>query len=115
MKHKIAFDNIRADGFVPYTDMLNHKFPLETSWTYSYECQGFIIDVIVDIERVQPIHDSYGRKSNTQFLLASSLIMVSLTAAITEIAKTYWAEDRWFTKATTGTDIKTLISKFVDI
>lgn len=49
--------------------MLNHKRPRETSWTYSDQRGGFIIDAIVDIERGQPIHDSYGRKSNTRFLL----------------------------------------------
>lgn len=28
-----------------------------------------MIDAICDIERGQPVHDSYGRKSNTRFLL----------------------------------------------
>lgn len=65
----IAVGELKTDGFVPYADMLNHKRPRETSWTYCDERQGFIIDAIVDIERGQPIHDSYGRKSNTRFLL----------------------------------------------
>ena len=65
----ISVDNHKTDGFVPYADMLNHKRPRETSWTYCDQRQGFIIDAIVDIERGQAIHDSYGRKSNTRFLL----------------------------------------------
>lgn len=65
----IAVNGHKTDGFVPYADMLNHKRPRETSWTYDDTRQGFIIDAIVDIERGQPVHDSYGRKSNTRFLL----------------------------------------------
>ena len=65
----ISVNGHKTDGFVPYADMLNHKRPRETSWTYCDERQGFIIDAICDIDRNQPVHDSYGRKSNTRFLL----------------------------------------------
>jgi len=44
------YDN-KTDGFVPYADMLNHKRPRETSWTYCNKRQGFIIEAIVDIKR----------------------------------------------------------------
>ena len=65
----ISVNGHKTDGFVPYADMLNHKRPRETSWTYCDARGGFIIDAICDIERGMPVHDSYGRKSNTRFLL----------------------------------------------
>jgi len=30
----VAVNGHKTDGFVPYADMLNHKRPRETSWTY---------------------------------------------------------------------------------
>jgi protein-histidine N-methyltransferase len=65
----IDVDGVKTDGFVPYADMLNHKRPRETSWTYCNDRKGFIIEALCDLERGQPVHDSYGRKSNTRFLL----------------------------------------------
>ena len=65
----IQVDNLKTDGFVPYADMLNHKRPRQTSWTYSDERQGFIIEALEDIKRGEQVYDSYGKKCNTRFLL----------------------------------------------
>ena len=47
----IVVDGVRTAAMVPYADMLNHKRPRETSWTYCNKRQGFIIEAIVDIKR----------------------------------------------------------------
>lgn len=65
----ITIDGIKTDAFVPYADMLNHKRPRETSWYYSDERGGFIIEACEDLERGAPVHDSYGKKCNSRFFL----------------------------------------------
>lgn len=49
--------------------MLNHRIPKQTSWTYSDEREGFIIEAMEDIERGEQVYDSYGRKCNSRFFL----------------------------------------------
>ncbi|CAD8056186.1 unnamed protein product [Paramecium primaurelia] len=65
----ININGVKTDAFVPLADMLNHKRPKLTSWCYSDEKQGFIIETDEKIERGQMIFDSYGRKCNSRFLL----------------------------------------------
>lgn len=65
----IQVNGTKTDGFVPYADMLNHRRPRQTSWTYSDEREGFIIDALEDIKRGEQVYDSYGKKCNTRFLL----------------------------------------------
>jgi histone-lysine N-methyltransferase SETD3 len=59
----------KTDGFVPYADMLNHRRPRQTSWTYCNKRNGFIIDALEDIPRGSTVMDSYGKKCNSRFLL----------------------------------------------
>lgn len=65
----INVEGVKTDGFVPYADMLNHKRPRQTSWTYTDDRQGFIIEALEDIKRGEQVYDSYGKKCNTRFLL----------------------------------------------
>jgi len=65
----ITIDGIKTDAFVPFADMLNHKRPRETTWFYSDEKEGFIIEACEDLPRGAPIHDSYGKKCNSRFFL----------------------------------------------
>jgi histone-lysine N-methyltransferase SETD3 len=65
----IEVEGVKTDGFVPYADMLNHKRPRQTSWSYTDDRQGFIIEALEDIKRGEQVYDSYGKKCNTRFLL----------------------------------------------
>ena len=47
----IEVDGKKTDGFVAYADMLNHRRPRQTTWTYSDEKGGFIIEAMEDIPR----------------------------------------------------------------
>lgn len=62
-------DEVKTDGFVPLADMLNHRRPRQTSWTYDQAKDGFIIEALEDIQRGEEVLDSYGRKCNYRFLL----------------------------------------------
>ena len=57
----ITVNGIKTDAFVPYADMLNHKRPRETSWYYSEEKKGFIIEACEDIPRGAPVLALSGR------------------------------------------------------
>ena len=59
----------KAEGLVPYADMLNHKMPRQTSWNYSNYRNGFIIEASTGIKKGEQVHDSYGNKCNNRFLL----------------------------------------------
>lgn len=65
----IQVEGVKTDGFVPYADMLNHKRPRQTSWSYTDDRAGFIIEALEDIKRGEQVYDSYGKKCNTRFLL----------------------------------------------
>lgn len=65
----ITIDGVKTDAFVPYADMLNHKRPRETSWYYSDDKKGFVIEACEDLPRGAPVHDSYGKKCNSRFFL----------------------------------------------
>lgn len=48
--------------------MLNHRRPRQTTWAYSNERGGFIIEALEDIKRGDQVYDSYGKKCNNRFL-----------------------------------------------
>lgn len=47
----IQIEGVKTDGFVAYADMLNHKRPRQTAWTYTDDREGFIIEALDDINR----------------------------------------------------------------
>lgn len=47
----IQIEGVKTDGFVAYADMLNHRRPRQTTWTYTDEQEGFIIEAMEDIKR----------------------------------------------------------------
>jgi len=47
----ITVNGVKTDGFVPYADMLNHRRPRQTTWYYSDEKEGFVIEACDDIPR----------------------------------------------------------------
>ena len=65
----IQVEGVKTDGFAPYADMLNHRRPRQTTWTYTDDRAGFIIEALDDIPRGEQVYDSYGKKCNSRFLL----------------------------------------------
>lgn len=65
----ININKKKTDGLVPYADMLNHKIPRETSWTFDDNRFGFIITTLCTCPRGSEIFDSYGRKCNSRFFV----------------------------------------------
>jgi histone-lysine N-methyltransferase SETD3 len=59
----------KTDGLVPYADMLNHKRPRETKWTYDDSMEGFTITTLKTVNRGEELFDSYGRKCNSRFFV----------------------------------------------
>ena len=47
----IEVEGVKTDGFVAYADMLNHRRPRQTSWTYRDDRKGFIIEASEDVKR----------------------------------------------------------------
>ena len=47
----IEIGTLKTDGFVAYADMLNHRRPRQTTWTYTDDREGFIIEAMDDIKR----------------------------------------------------------------
>eukprot|EP00479_Gromia_sphaerica_P013998 TRINITY_DN809_c0_g2_i3.p1 TRINITY_DN809_c0_g2~~TRINITY_DN809_c0_g2_i3.p1 ORF type:complete len:281 (-),score=92.73 TRINITY_DN809_c0_g2_i3:406-1164(-) len=50
-------------------DMLNHKRPRETKWTFSDAENGFIITTLKGMSSGDEVYDSYGRKCNSRFFV----------------------------------------------
>jgi histone-lysine N-methyltransferase SETD3 len=65
----LVVNNNKTDGLVPMADMLNHKRPRETSWTFDDTRGSFTITSLKPIMRGEQIYDSYGRKCNSRFFV----------------------------------------------
>ena len=65
----LVINDIKTDGLVPMADMLNHKRPRETKWTYAQKKHGFLITSLQTIKKEAEIFDSYGRKCNSRFFV----------------------------------------------
>ena len=48
---------VETDGLVPYADMLNHKLPRETEWTYDEKSKSFTITALQSLPRGGQIYD----------------------------------------------------------
>ena len=59
----------RTSALVPYADMLNHRRPRETKWTFCEDTQCFTITTLRGIDGGEQVYDSYGQKCNHRFLL----------------------------------------------
>ena len=47
----MIIDGTKTDGLVPMADMLNHKRPRETKWTYDQDESGFTIISLQQMQR----------------------------------------------------------------
>lgn len=65
----ITIGSERVGAMVPMSDMLNHKRPQMTSWTYNNYQNAFTITSKENISYNTELMDSYGIKSKSQFLL----------------------------------------------
>jgi len=59
----------KTDGLVAMADMLNHKRPNETSWTFDDARNAFTITTTKRILKGGQIFDSYGRKCNSRYFV----------------------------------------------
>jgi len=59
----------KTEGLVAMADMLNHKRPNETSWTFDDSRNGFTITTTKRLLKNAQIFDSYGRKCNSRFFV----------------------------------------------
>merc|ERR1719436_598523 len=50
-------------------DLLNHKRPRQTKWTYVANKRGFVITSLQPIGTQLEVFDSYGRKCNSRFFV----------------------------------------------
>jgi len=65
----LEINSLQTDGLVPMADMLNHKRPRETSWTFDNKRQSFTITSLKALSRGEQVYDSYGPKCNSRFLV----------------------------------------------
>jgi len=73
--------------------MLNHRRPKQTSWFYSDEKKGFIIESLDDLNRGEQVCDSYGRKCNSRFFLNYGFINVDNDANEVALKVAYDPDD----------------------
>jgi len=65
----LTINGRETDGLVPMADMLNHKRPCETTWTYDESKKGFTITTLRNLSQEAQVYDSYGRKCNSRFFV----------------------------------------------
>mmetsp|Transcript_12824 Transcript_12824/g.14796 ORF Transcript_12824/g.14796 Transcript_12824/m.14796 type:complete len:501 (-) Transcript_12824:1505-3007(-) len=65
----ISVNGKKVSSLVPYADMLNHTRPPETHWTFKDAMNSFIITSTGGYSPGVEVFDSYGPKSNDEYLL----------------------------------------------
>lgn len=65
----VTIEDKATDILAPFADLLNHKRPRQTQWYYDDQSSAFIIQATEDIPEKVEVFDSYGKKTNTRFLL----------------------------------------------
>ena len=90
----IQIDGVKTDGFVAYADMLNHKRPRQTTWNYTDDRRGFVIDALDDIKRGEQVYDSYGKKCNSRFFLNYGFINLNNDANEVPVRIFYHHDDK---------------------
>jgi protein-histidine N-methyltransferase len=65
----LTIDGRATDALVPLADMLNHRRPRETGWTYAPRDEGFVVTSLRSFSTGEEVCDSYGRKCNSRFFL----------------------------------------------
>ena len=71
----ITMRGINTDVLAPFADLLNHKRPRQTNWYYDDALESFVIQAIEDMPEGSEIFDSYGRKTNSRFLLNYGFVL----------------------------------------
>lgn len=71
----LVLDGSRTDALVPFADMLNHRRPRQTSWGFNASLGddgrgAFVIRSLQPLHRGEGVHDSYGVKCNSRWLLS---------------------------------------------
>jgi protein-histidine N-methyltransferase len=59
----------QTDALVPLADMMNHRRPRDTSWTFDNDQQSFVVESLRDLNLGEEVCDSYGKKCNSRYLL----------------------------------------------
>jgi len=65
----IIVGGIKTEGLVPVADLLNHRRPRDTKWTFDTSMNAFTIVSIRAMVPGEQIFDSYGRKCNSRFFV----------------------------------------------
>jgi histone-lysine N-methyltransferase SETD3 len=65
----VTIESTDTSALVPMADMLNHKYPAETYWTFDQGLNAFTITSQKDFVAGEQVYDSYGRKCNTEFFM----------------------------------------------
>ena len=89
----IVIGENKTDAFVPLADMLNHRRPKQTSWSYNNEKQGFVIESMENIKKGEQIYDSYGKKCNSRFFLHYGFIVLENDGNEVAVKVNYYKDD----------------------
>lgn len=62
-------NEVKTGGMVPFLDMINHKRPKQSLWSYDDAMESFKIEAYGNCVANAELFDSYGKKCNSRFLL----------------------------------------------
>ena len=65
----LNIDDKNVSAMVPLADMFNHNMEPDVRWTFDNELDSYVMRANHSISKSQPITDSYGKKSNKDYLL----------------------------------------------
>ena len=75
----VVINNKKETILAPFADILNHKRPTDTIWDFDNTINSFYIRSLSNITKGEEIFDSYGIKSNRNYLLYYGFTMNNST------------------------------------
>jgi histone-lysine N-methyltransferase SETD3 len=64
-----------AAGLVPLVDMMNYRYPHETSWNYEDDEEAFVLKALQGFAPGDPMHTNYGRRCNGSFFVNYGFVL----------------------------------------
>jgi protein-histidine N-methyltransferase len=62
-------------GLVPMADLLDHKMPTETKWSFDSSAHVFTVNALRDFQAGEAVHDTYGRKCNSRLFVDYGFVL----------------------------------------
>ena len=71
----LCINGVKTSVLAPLADMMNHKNPAGTNWTYDSKKQSFVLTACTSLNDGDAVYESYGVKDNKRFFASYGFVL----------------------------------------